>query len=379
MAGEKREDLREAEALIEYIANNDAPSGVAMTMPEGAIAAVLAMRDAIAAEKLTPEIERAFIETRVKLSAAVKPATIEGIRAHQRGATSIQYRRMRVLGAAVFVVLVTAFLGFTLVGQSMKMAATLNEEIERITKDAANHVRTFDCGALGGLNYEVNQRKEKILIAYQNVRWMSNAMALRVVDLLNTRPTLSIELYREQLMVTGQGDARRCDAPGAADPTANRGPVTIPPPDKRRQLCLALVNGGTRHANVDCGHQEVEQLGQAILRSYGDLLLPMLFGTYGAFVAVRRRTLWRIRERSLTHDIVLGYWLRIGIGAFFGGFLAHVLPTVTGDPLVSKLPPFALAFLAGYRADLLLDLLDKIMRAAPSGKESKGTAATSQS
>jgi hypothetical protein len=129
--------------------------------------------------------------------------------------------------------------------------------------------------------------------------------------------------------------------------------------------------------NLDCGMQEIEQAGRAVHWSYANLVLPMLFGTYGGLVATRRRALWRLRQHTLTVDRTRGYWMRIGIGAFFGAFLSQILPSFAGDPVLAKLPPFALAFLAGYKTEPVLELLDRFFnpeakRDAEEAKAKKG-------
>lgn len=359
-------DLVEAERLLEHVTRGATNHELLPQLPDGTVAAVLKMREEVFAGQVTADTELRFFEARTALGRAAFPATIESLDCHATGEAATLYRELRVAGVIVFVALVIAFLGFSLLSQSLRTIETLNGEIDKLSQEAPGFREAGNCDRLAGINYQTNLRKEKILLAYGAAQATSVALAFPTLAVGDWRRQLAIELYPEEFRaITDKGkpgcrEVTTTMAGGTADAAA--------PENEAHQRRLRCWN--VQHApealnmappNLDCGMQEVEQTGRAVHWTYSALVLPMLFATYGGLVAARRRALWRLRQRTLTTDRARGYWLRVGIGAFFGGFLSHVLPTFVGDPLVAKLPPFAIAFLAGYKIEALLDMLDKVL------------------
>jgi hypothetical protein len=374
--------LHEAELLLVYVSSG---SGETPSLEVGAVAeaveAVAAMRKAVTAgETPTVEVERRFFMTRALLARAAWPATIDSLESYERGESAALYTGLRRAGLVIFILLVMSFLGFSLLNQALNAIDNLNTEITKLSDQAVELRENARCDRLGGHNYEVNLRKERIHLAYGTVLNASTVMAAPTLPFTQWRREISVELYPEQMATQrGADGVARCVDPNA--PLAGGAGEPNPPASEngahaRRTQCWLAARDldGKPHQpiNLDCGLQEIEQAGRAVHWSYANLVLPMLFGTYGGLVATRRRALWRLRQHTLTADRTRGYWMRIGIGAFFGAFLSQILPSFAGDPLFAKLPPFALAFLAGYKTEAVLEMLDRFFN--PEAKRDAETA-----
>ncbi len=359
--------LIEAERLLEHASGGATNHEILPNLPDGTVDAVLTMRDELNAGSVSTETELRFFVARATLGKAAWPATIDSLSCYASGEAVRLYRELRVAGVIIFVLLVVGFLGFSLLSQSLRTVELLNAEIDKLSQEAPALREAGNCDRLVGINYQTNLRKEKILLAYGAAQATSVTLAFPTLVASDWRRQLAIELYAEQMqseMVNGKPSCREPPAQlagGTVDASVGGENEAY----QRRVRCWNVQHSNAPHPlappNIDCGMQEVEQTSRAVHWTYSSLVLPMLFATYGGLVAARRRALWRLRQRTLTTDRARGYWLRIGIGAFFGGFLSHVLPTFVGDPLVAKLPPFAIAFLAGYKIEALLDMLDKVL------------------
>lgn len=368
--------LLEAERLLEHATSGATNHEIMPTLPEGTVEAVLTMRDEMNAGAVTAQTELRFFAARAVLGKAAWPATIDSLTCYASGEAARLYRELRVAGVIVFVALVLSFLGFSLLSQSLRTVELLNAEIDKLSQEAPGFREAGNCDRLSGVNYQTNLRKEKILLAYGAAQATSVALAFPTLAVSDWRRQLAIELYAEDLKPETVNGKPACkeQVTQMAGGTADAAVGAENEAHQRRVRCWNVQHADTPKPlappNVDCGMQEVEQTSRAVHWTYSALVLPMLFATYGGLVAARRRALWRLRQRTLTADRARGYWLRVGIGAFFGGFLSHVLPTFVGDPLVAKLPPFAIAFLAGYKIEALLDMLDKVLN--PEAKRDAG-------
>lgn len=362
--------LHEAELLLAYVTGG---SGAHVRLEADAITdcvdAVAAMRKALATgQPLDVDVERRFFAVRARLAHAASPATIDSLECYGTGEAARLYAGLRRIGQVIFVLLVLSFLGFSLLNQSLGAIDTLNAEISKLSEKAMEFRENNRCDRLGGHNYEVNLRKERVHLAYGAVLNTASVMAAPTLPFTDWRRALSVELYPEQLELRTVNKVGSCVDPtepvagGTGEPNP---PTTENAAHVRRTQCWLVARDldvkPLAPLNLDCGMQEVEQAGRAVHWTYANLILPMLFGAYGGLVATRRRALWRLRQQTLTADRMRGYWMRVGIGAFFGAFLSQVLPSFAGDPLFAKLPPFALAFLAGYKTESVLDFLDRFL------------------
>ncbi|WFU31485.1 hypothetical protein QA635_33940 [Bradyrhizobium brasilense] len=93
----------------------------------------------------------------------------------------------------------------------------------------------------------------------------------------------------------------------------------------------------------------------------GGFLLPLLYGMLGAIAFVLRR----LSDESLSGEartLKRRYSLRVPIGALSGLAAGWLLQPATGS-MTASLSPFALAFVAGYSADLVFAAMDRIVAA----------------
>jgi hypothetical protein len=104
----------------------------------------------------------------------------------------------------------------------------------------------------------------------------------------------------------------------------------------------------------------------------GSFLLPVLYGMLGAIAFVLRRLSDDNTTLDTARDARNRYSLRVPIGAL-SGLAAGWLLQPTSATVTSSLSPFALAFVAGYSAELVFAALDRIVAAfatAPKDRES---------
>ncbi|WP_426409475.1 hypothetical protein [Bradyrhizobium ganzhouense] len=94
----------------------------------------------------------------------------------------------------------------------------------------------------------------------------------------------------------------------------------------------------------------------------GGFLLPVLYGMLGAIAFVLRRLSDDWAGREVSRDLRNRYSLRVPIGAL-SGLAAGWLLQPTAATVVSSLSPFALAFVAGYSAELVFAAMDRIVGA----------------
>ncbi|RXH28940.1 hypothetical protein XH99_14125 [Bradyrhizobium nanningense] len=93
----------------------------------------------------------------------------------------------------------------------------------------------------------------------------------------------------------------------------------------------------------------------------GGFLLPLLYGMLGAIAFVLRR----LSDETLSgvaRTLKRRYSLRVPIGALSGLAAGWLLQPATGS-VTASLSPFALAFVAGYSADLVFAAMDRIVAA----------------
>ncbi|MFB6418597.1 hypothetical protein [Bradyrhizobium tunisiense] len=93
----------------------------------------------------------------------------------------------------------------------------------------------------------------------------------------------------------------------------------------------------------------------------GSFLLPLLYGMLGAIAFVLRR----LSDETLSGEartLKRRYSLRVPIGALSGLAAGWLLQPASGS-VTASLSPFALAFVAGYSADLVFAAMDRIVAA----------------
>ena len=106
----------------------------------------------------------------------------------------------------------------------------------------------------------------------------------------------------------------------------------------------------------------------------GGFLLPVLYGMLGAIAFVLRRL---SDDQEVVRDPRNRYSLRVPIGAL-SGLAAGWLLQPTAGTVTSSLSPFALAFVAGYSAELVFAAMDRIVGAFASKPDGKPAPATDE-
>jgi len=94
----------------------------------------------------------------------------------------------------------------------------------------------------------------------------------------------------------------------------------------------------------------------------GKFLLPLLYGMLGGVAFVLRRLSDDSQSEAVVRDPRNRYSLRVPIGALSGLAAGWILQPEAGNTVVA-LTPFALAFVAGYSAELVFAAMDRIVAA----------------
>ena len=349
--------LNETELLLAY-ATGDGRTWATGTPPSrDAIAAVIALRGAIEEGRPTAPLEPDFFLARAAIADAAKPATPHGLAAYRDGRAQSAYEELAWTGHLLFAALAVAFVAFSLLARNVGVIGftdsgtygtdgnraadnSYNMRIAALAQQAGPLRQLGLCDRVAAINYEVNTLKERVLTEYNEAamlaRWMS---AFTLANGPDYRVT--IERYPLELVKAG-----------------NDCQPKSPPPAAQEIACDSLPDPPARMPNVDCNFYAVEQAARKAHWGYGTVVLPMLFGAYGATANSRRRALSRLRDRTLTTQLARSYWLRIGLAAFAGAFLSQVIPAQLGDKLLQQLSPFVLAFLVGYKLPDLLAWVD---------------------
>jgi|tagenome__1003787_1003787.scaffolds.fasta_scaffold20728333_1 hypothetical protein len=105
----------------------------------------------------------------------------------------------------------------------------------------------------------------------------------------------------------------------------------------------------------------------------GKFLLPVLYGMLGAVAFVLRRLSDETQAPALLRDPRNRYSLRVPIGALSGLAAGWLLQPAAGT-VASSLSPFAIAFVAGYSAELVFTAMDRIVSAFTSPQVMSETA-----
>jgi hypothetical protein len=125
---------------------------------------------------------------------------------------------------------------------------------------------------------------------------------------------------------------------------------------------LTFIGLGTGVQSSKNRPETVAQVELDLATSFaGGFLLPLLYGMLGAIAFVMRR----LSDETLSGEartLKRRYSLRVPIGALSGLAAGWLLQPSAGS-VTSSLSPFALAFVAGYSADLVFAAMDRIVAA----------------
>lgn len=126
---------------------------------------------------------------------------------------------------------------------------------------------------------------------------------------------------------------------------------------------LGVIGLGQGDRNANDKPEVVAQVQLELATSFvGGFLLPVLYGMLGAIAFVLRRLSDENSVGEETTVLKRRFSLRVPIGALSGLAAGWLLQPSTGS-VTASLSPFALAFVAGYSADLVFTALDRVVAA----------------
>jgi hypothetical protein len=133
-------------------------------------------------------------------------------------------------------------------------------------------------------------------------------------------------------------------------------------------------------ANFMANYMKLRSELQLILLSLSGYILPLLYGTLGAFAYIFRKLSDPLTKLNFAQDTWSIYTFRLHIGALGGLAIGWFINGSTPVSGAGALSPLALAFAAGYGSELLFTAMDKVVGAfvTPSGAQSSVKSETTQ-
>ena len=116
-------------------------------------------------------------------------------------------------------------------------------------------------------------------------------------------------------------------------------------------------------ANFMANYMKLRSELQLILLSLSGYILPLLYGTLGAFAYIFRKLSDPLTKLNFAQDTWSIYTFRLHIGALGGLAIGWFINGSTPVSGVGALSPLALAFAAGYGSELLFTAMDKVVGA----------------
>lgn len=106
------------------------------------------------------------------------------------------------------------------------------------------------------------------------------------------------------------------------------------------------------------------EAARTVVSRMSDVYLPLLLGFLGAHAFILRRMSKEISERTFAKGSAFNHIVRTGLGALAGLASTWLLtPESVGGAPFKALPPWALAFVAGYGIELVFAFMDRIIAA----------------
>ena len=279
--------------------------------------------------KATKQTEQDFWPAFQQLAQAVKPVTIESIKAaHDINQTPLAQRSVRwYSGFAVITLLaVIAIQMYWMVGVSVtNETVSLAAEIERLAE--AQGLRGDEVGgntandrAYNQLSAEIQQNEQWLVAAHINLeKW--------------NRKWQAIDSFVDSFVESTSSNTSN-------DPTVN--------------ARIAVTSAGF------------------VLQALSTYVVPLLYGFLGAFAYVLREIAKEIRAVTFSHESGIRYKLRLSLGLLAGITVGFLVSPDTGQGAIQEaqpiltlatLGPMALAFLAGYSVELVFAVMDRIVSA----------------
>ena len=334
-----QEAVREAQLLL-YFASRQGIKIEDTTITKAVEAAYMGAGDTLDIET-TKQIEQDFWPAFQQLADAIKPVTIESIKAtcDSRSATQeggwflfwnmplAQRSVIKYSGFAVITLLtVIAIQMYWVIGVSVtKETVSLAAEIERLVE--AQRLRQEEVSGETGGDARFQELAGEIR---QNEQWL--VAAHRNLDSWN----------RAWQAVTGLG-GQDVASGNATDPAEN----II---EKR----IAVTSAGF------------------VLEALVIYVIPLLYGLLGAFAYVLREIAKEVRTVTFSEESRIRYRLRLSLGLLAGIAVGFLVSPDTGEggiqevrPMLSltTLGPMALAFMAGYSVELVFAVMDRVVSA----------------
>lgn len=306
------------------------------------------------------KVEQLFWAAFQQLAEAVKPVTIESIKAtHDSRLTGVStpgflfgtrsLARRSVLKYSAFAIvtllLVIAIQMYWVIGVSITNEAVslqneldgIREEMKRI-RDEPNDTLLAENSRYSELESQTTERRNWLQATFGNLRswnrlWQETATFLKLIQ----RPS-------EIVAATSDGPSRSNESSGA-EMADNR---------------IAFTSAGF------------------VLQALSTYAIPLLYGLLGALAYVLRELAKEVRLVTFSHASRIRYSLRIALGLLAGiavGFLVSP-DAVQGTQSIltaSTLGPIALAFLAGYSVELVFAVMDRIVSAFSDDRRQRTT------
>ncbi|WP_431798339.1 hypothetical protein SGO26_29440 (plasmid) [Cupriavidus metallidurans] len=135
----------------------------------------------------------------------------------------------------------------------------------------------------------------------------------------------------------------------------------------RWTLCSTIDDGGSMIANEMNDYRspgERLEAAKAVAARLSGVYLPLLLGWLGAQAYILRKMTREIAENAFAQSSALHHIARVGLGALAGFASVWLLtPETVGGDALKKLPPWALAFIAGYGIELVFSFMDRLISA----------------
>jgi hypothetical protein len=324
--------INDAEVLANYAVRNN------ITGVQDAIGGIAKAREHFASGNLKGEEQRVFYADYSALASAVSPVTVSSLkdsldeyglkvkdwfglgRKHTLSRAGIVARQKSLIATIVLLALII-FQSYWFIGNSLVLAVQKqsDEELDTLVRLAIFDKRQAQSSQSSDANKAPNETPKPDAKSY--------------VDELAAREKERIQVGRAQ--------------------------------QRRLQIARMLAAWGRfqvepdSHNDSDVEVERIVTISGRILDVLQQYVLPLLYGWLGAMAFVIRSISQQARDRLYRVENETGYDLRIWLGILGGLAIGWFFKT--GNESVGSISPLALAFVAGYSADLLFTAMDRIV------------------
>ncbi|MCS3695041.1 putative membrane protein [Bradyrhizobium elkanii] len=226
--------------------------------------------------------------------------------------------------------------------------STLNSRIKS-TEEAKDHYRRFFYAILAAL---------LVLQLYYSA---SVAVQTRLLDVGKALNATEIEATEKPEKIA-KFAAKKTDLEREQATYLHVTEFLMGPPQTLTKF-LGALGMSESHFSIDDREDVVAKVELELATSFvGGFLLPILYGMLGAIAFILRRLSADDYAQDTSRSLRNRFSLRVPIGALSGLAAGWLLqPSTAGVP--ASLSPFALAFVAGYSAELVFAAMDRIVAA----------------